>query len=141
MAIKITRWSPDTCGCELEYRWDDSVPDNQRTHTLDNYVRQCSAHSSLANDNDRYNSILDENPRKNIALLDALNNVSGLRDVTADGGFVLKPNINYNFSFTGTAPNRVLNISFSGISLTTQQRNGIQAALNARFGSGKVLLS
>jgi hypothetical protein len=50
----------------------------------------------------------------------------------------LKNNITYDFSWSGTAPDRVLNISFTGITLTNQQKNTIRTVLNNRFGIGKV---
>jgi hypothetical protein len=74
MAIKTTRYSPDTCECVLEYTWDDTVAEENRTHTLSNFINRCSAHSSLSSDNDRWNTIFDENPRKNIALKTVLDN-------------------------------------------------------------------
>lgn len=140
MAIKTTRFSPDTCGCVLEYTWDDTLSESQRTHTLSNFVTRCPAHSSLASDTDRWNAVFDENPRKNNARQLCLDNgPTSLYDII-DGTRQLKSTINYNWSWSGTAPNRVLTISFTGISLTTQQKSTIQTALNTRFGSGKVLI-
>ena len=68
MATKTTKYSPDTCDCVIEYTWDDSVPADIRTHTLSTYINKCSAHSGLATDQDRWNSIFEENPRKGQAL-------------------------------------------------------------------------
>lgn len=143
MTINTTRYSPDTCECVIEYTWDDSVPEDQRQHSLSTYVNKCPAHSALASDTARWNAVFEENPRKNNALQHVLDNspVAALFDTTAEGARVLKNNITFNFSFSGTAPNRVLTISFSGISLTTNQKNTIQSALNTRFGSGKVLVA
>ena len=137
MTIKTTKWRPDTCGCELEYTWDDSVSADQRTHTLLNVLNKCPDHSTLTN-SDVYSAIIDENPRKNIALTTALDNgPTSLYDVV-NGARQLKPTITYTYSWTGTAPNRVLRISFTGVSLTTTQKNTIQTAENTRLGNGKV---
>ena len=140
MTINTTRWSPDTCACVIEYTWDDSVPDSSRVHTLGNIINKCSDHSSLSNAN-VYTALTEENPRKNITKQHILDNspTTALYDIV-NGNRQLKPNIFFNYSFSGTAPNRVLTISFTGITLTTNQKNTIQSALNTRFGSGKVLI-
>jgi hypothetical protein len=141
MATKITRYSPDSCDCIIEYSWDDTEPETTRTHTLSTYVNKCSAHSILATDQDRWNAVFEENPRKNFALQNILDNspTTALYDIV-NGIRYLKNNIGFNFSFSGTAPNRVLTISFTGITLTTNQKNTIQTFLNSRFGVGKVII-
>ena len=141
MTIKTTRWSPDTCTCSIEYSWDDTVAESIRTHSLSNIVQKCSAHSILT-DTNVFTTVSEENPRKNQALQNILDNspTTALYDIV-NGIRQLKPTISYNFSFSGTAPNRVLTVSFTGISLTTTQKNTLQSALNTRFGSGKVLIA
>ena len=140
MTIKTTRYSPDTCQCVLEYTWDDTLSETNRTHTLSNYVNKCSAHASLSN-TDGWNAVFEENPRKNIARQLSLDNGPTSLYDTVDGTRQLKSTITYNFSWSGVAPNRVLTISFTGVSLTTQQKNTIQTALNNRFGIGKVVIA
>ncbi len=141
MVTKITRWSPDTCGCVIEYSWDDSVPSDSRVHSLSTYVNKCAAHNILATDTDRYNTVLEENPRKNQALQNILDNspTTSLYDIV-NGNRQLKQTLLFNFSWSGTAPNRVLTVSFTGITLTTNQKNTLQSALNTKFGTGKVVL-
>lgn len=139
MTIKTTRFSPDTCGCELEYTWDDTLTESERVHSFKSIVK-CPVHSGQA-DETAYNTVFEENPRKNIALERCLANGPTALFDTIDGTRQLKQGITYNFSWSGTAPNRVLNISFTGITLTTTQRNAIQTALNTRFGVGKVVIS
>ena len=139
MTINTTRWSPDTCSCVVEYSWDDSVSAEQRTHELTS-IEKCPVHSSLS-DSEAFAAVTDENPRKNNSLQSVLDNgPATLYDVNADGARILKPNLAYNFSFSGTPPDRVLTINFSGITLTTPQKNAIQNFLNSRFG-GKVVLA
>jgi hypothetical protein len=88
---------------------------------------------------DVYNTVLEENRRKNIALQVALTNGPvGLYNIHTDGTRLLKETITYVWSWTGTAPNRVLRISFTGITLTSAQKTTIQNAENTRFGTGKV---
>jgi len=142
MVTNTTRYSPDTCDCVLEYDWDSTKPESSRTHTLNRFVKVCSFHQVLATDTDRWNAVFEENPRKNQSLQAILDNspTTSLYDIV-NGNRQLKASIGFNFSWSGTAPNRVLTISFTGITLTTQQKNTIQSALNTRFGVGKVVLA
>ena len=139
MAIKTTRYSPDTCQCVIEYTWDDTQPEATRTHTLST-ISKCSAHSALG-DTTAYNTVFEENPRKNQTLRHILDNspTTALYDII-DGVRQLKPTLGFNFSFSGTAPDRVITVSFTGITLTTNQKNSLQTFLNNRFGAGKVLI-
>ena len=142
MVINTTRYSPDTCDCVIEYDWDSTTNETNRVHTLKRFVNKCSAHIMLATDTDSWNCVFEENPRKGQALRTILDNspTTALYDIVG-GNRQLKPALGFNFSWSGTAPNRVLTISFSGITLTTQQKNTLQTALNTRFGSGKVLIA
>ena len=140
MTIKTTRWSPDTCSCVVEFTWDDSVAEDQRTDSLSQVIQKCPVHQAQSDPN-VYSTLKDENPRKNIALgLSLDNGPSSLFDLNADGSRTLKGNISYNWSWSGTPPDRNLNISFTGINLTAQQKSAIQNFLNNRFGAGKVTL-
>ena len=51
MATRTTRWSPDTCDCIVEFTWDDSVREDQRTHTLSNVINKCPAHTGQTDSN------------------------------------------------------------------------------------------
>ena len=66
MTIQTTRWSPDTCKCEIEYTWDDTVPQDQRVHTMKS-VRKCIVHD-LVSEAKAYQNVLDENQSKNKAI-------------------------------------------------------------------------
>ncbi len=44
MALRTTRWSPDTCGCTIDLQWDDSVPAAARVHTP-TAALPCPAHA------------------------------------------------------------------------------------------------
>jgi len=140
MTTNTTRWRPDTCDCIIEYSWDDTLSEQNRVHTLSNYVNKCAAHSILSTDQDRWNTVFDENPRKSRSLQSVLDNgPTSFYDIK-DGVRQLKSGIKFDFFWTGTAPNRVLNISFTGATLTTNQRNTIQGVLDTKFGVGKVVL-
>ena len=47
MSKCITRWSPDTCGCVVEFEWDNEVPVEQRTHKHYATLAQCEFHKYL----------------------------------------------------------------------------------------------
>jgi hypothetical protein len=139
MTIQTTRWSPDTCPCVIEYSWDDTLSEANRIHTLST-ISKCPTHQALS-DNTAYSTVLDENPRKNIAHQLVLDNGPATLSDLINGTRQLKAGIVLGFSWSGTVPNRVLTISYTGITLTTNQKNSIQTFLNNRFGSGKVLIA
>lgn len=43
------------------------------------------------------------------------------------------------WTWSGTAPNRVLTVAIRGVSLNNQQKNNVQQKLDVRFGTGKVV--
>ena len=145
--IKTTTWEPDTCDCVIQYKWDEDLDEDTRTNSLNFIGKACQAHSNLLpNEAVTYTAVLDENNKKGRALLEALQTAPNqLANVITnpDGTFsyILKENIIFNFSFSGTSPNRILTIRFIGISLTNQQRNTIQNKLNSIFGSGNVVIN
>ena len=141
MTINTTRWSPDTCDCVIEYTWDDSLPNDQIVLTPTNIINVCPFHTAFATSPANLYAVLtEENPRKNIAIQNILDNgPTSLFDVVGSNRY-LKKGITINFSWTGTAPNRVVHLTIGGVTLTNNQRNTVQNALNTRFGTGKVIL-
>lgn len=67
MAIKTTRWHPDTCSCIVEYQWDSDLPVEQRTHTPSATIRECEFHQNLSVV-DHFTAVQAENQGKNIAI-------------------------------------------------------------------------
>ena len=91
MAIKITRWRPDTCDCELEYEWDDSQSEDVRTHTISNVLKACPAHAGEPDKVKHYNNVLGENQRKNIVFGKILESVpTATRDKLQEDGSTVK---------------------------------------------------
>lgn len=119
---RVTRWSPDTCGCVLEYEWDDSQDENTRTHSFKRIIKACPEHAALAG-KPHYDQVLLENTRKNIAF-DEIQKAHP--QVTLD---------NYLWFFD---KDRVLQVSLMGVDLPEAAKRGLQTALDARFGAGKV---
>ena len=133
MALQTTRWSPDTCGCVVDYTWDDSVSQEARTHHYAGHVLKCSAHAPLS-DEAAYAALTDENPRKNQTLQALSDAFPSITTSDALGNKVLKKD--------GSGPvwhfdsNRVLNVSVG--SLTLAQKASVQATLDIVHGVGKV---
>jgi len=119
---KTTRWSPDTCGCTLEYEWDDAEPEELRTHNFKQTINRCSSHDSLTGQN-LYIQVLSENTRKNkvLAIAQQVNS-----EIKNDG---------YNWSFD---TNRVLKISFLNIPISPAQKAQILNLIEQELGQGLV---
>jgi|SRR5215216_158338 len=89
MVIITNRWSPDTCGCELEYTWDNEQNENQRVHNFAKIVKACDAHKDVVPPTTRdtkqfkkvYDTVLEENQRKNQALTKTLEARPELADI------------------------------------------------------------
>jgi hypothetical protein len=116
MVTKTTRWSPDTCGCSVEFTWDTDDPAENRTHSFKRVVISCPAHEGLPTGQAMYDSVSEENPRKN-KILDAF--VQATDDIgesyTDDNGQParkLKDNLDFEYVFTGTAPDRIIEVEF-----------------------------
>ncbi len=117
--IRVTRWSPDTCGCVLEYEWDDAQDENTRQVMFKRVVKRCSSHSLLSGV-DVYNEVVSENTRKNIVLAEA-------QKVFPE----LIPE-NYNWSFD---KDRKLKVGFLGVAIDKKQ---LQDLTDSKFGKNKV---
>src|SRR3990167_5552023 len=101
--LKITRWRPDTCECELEYSWDDIQSENTRVHTIANILKACPAHAGETNKGNHYSKVLGENQRKNIVLGEILKNIpTATRDKVQEDGTTIKElkfGLEYKWSF------------------------------------------
>lgn len=60
MAIKRTTWHPDTCGCVIEYEWDEAAPHQSRVHTGVRAV-PCALHAHLGNAHAIYQAVVTHN--------------------------------------------------------------------------------
>lgn len=144
MTIQTTTWSPDTCNCTLRYKWDNANP--QAQVQIDIIKKSCQFHSNLLpNIPVTFSCIMDENRKKNSSLQYVLETAPAkLADqFTDENGIVylqIKNGIAFSYRFDGTAPNRVLFISFLGASLSQNEKNNIQSKLNERFGTNIVVI-
>lgn len=119
--LKVTRWSPDTCGCVLEYEWDDAQDENTRTHKFKKAVQLCEHHKALIHGR-AHDQVLSENTSKNKVWGKA-------REI--------KPDLelgDFTWSFD---KDRKLKVGFLG-NLTVTQKKQLKDFADAEFGSDKV---
>ena len=83
MAIKTTRWKPDTCACVIDYEWDTTLSEADRVHTAVNVI-PCQVHAGLATPQQRYDTALLHCRRKNRLREAIMENISGVRDTLTD---------------------------------------------------------
>lgn len=148
--IVITKWSPDTCKCVLNYSWLRDSDENERVHVFHSVDKVCHDHEHLKGtvvgeshiqgipqdvNSDHlgtYQSVLEENQRKNILLqhaLDAHPSKLAHQIVNKKTGAVTnvkQDDVEYTFFFTGTAPHRILNVTFSE-ELTDAEKRLVEA--------------
>jgi len=132
----ITRWSPDTCGCVIEYSWDADLPDESRVHTYSSTIKDCPEHSGLGSA--IYNVILDENQRKNKVHGELLKINAISEDKIQDNGSTirqLKAGIVYNWNFD---IDRNLEVQILGATLSVAEKAALQAICDSTFGVNKV---
>lgn len=130
----ITTWRPDTCGCVLNYSWDRESSEDGRVHTYEGHNLKCHNHGHLMEQH-FFETVLEENQRKNITLQHALDNVAtkklarqikiGLNNTGPEVN-VKKDDVEYNWFYAGDAPNRVLHVSFSE-PLTDEEKKIIES--------------
>lgn len=146
MTTLIVNWSLDTCPCFISSSYDDTTPLDTRTYTVVS-INPCQFHAGLGNDQTIRDIALEENQRKNNAIQNILDNVpTSLQDklytLMQDGiTRIIKKGVSITFTLTGTAPNRVLNLTITGATLTNAQKNNAQTFLDNRFGTGKVVIA
>lgn len=78
--------------------------------------------------------------RSNTQNMFMANLATQLYNIGEGGALLLKSGISINYNWTGTEPNRVLNVIVTGFNLTNQQKNTIQNLCDSKFGTGKVVI-
>lgn len=128
MAIKTTRWRPDTCACIVEFTWDDTSSEDNRAHTFDRAVSICPEHQGIP-DTDVYEALLAENQAKN-RTLGAIMTAYARLTMTAiqpDGSMqtIWKPGSAPTWRLVGTQRTRRVEIAIRG--LTALEKAQMQA--------------
>lgn len=138
--MPIVTWEPDTCDCVLNIEYDEKS--GVESGTVLNTSTICDFHSGKNRGNIIASAISDHGRRKNHLLADILARFPGaLGKTDENGNLVFKDDRTIVWSFSGTADSRVLNISFTGVTLTNAQKTTLQNAANSRFGAGKIIIS
>lgn len=135
--FKITRWRPDTCGCEIEYSWDDSVPLEQRVHTAHSVSKLCPFHKGL-DKVEAHNILTSENQGKNRAIGHILDNYPECRKQVLDAngdvaGYDFKSKDECKWSFDD---NRVLVLEVQ--SLDVNKKASLKTTIEDIVGKNKV---
>lgn len=80
--IKITQWSPDTCGCVVDFIWSLDDPENDRKHHFHRTHRCCGTHKAIADKGKQLHhaEVFAENTFKNVAVGFAADQVNGESD-------------------------------------------------------------
>ena len=140
--MTINRWSPDTCGCVIDYQWDPALPAELRAHTVYDIVKACADHSALpSNRANHYAAVLGENVRKNKVLGKLLQDDDLSEEVMTDNGDVyrkLKNGVKFGWSFSGSGVDRVLKVKLTGSPVQAKHKSDAKNWADAEFGSGKV---
>lgn len=134
--IQITRWSPDTCKCIIDYQWDSDIPIEQRVHTYSKTIKDCPEHSSLGST--IFDVILEENQRKNKLYSELIKLDSIGEDVVQEDGSIirqLKKGIRYDWQFD---QNRKLEVMVLGTTLSQKDKDDLQTISDSKLGSGKI---
>lgn len=114
---QITTWRPDTCGCEIEIEWDDTVPQETRTHSQGKIISKCKAHMGVT-DKDVLKELFDENQTKNRTISKIAEVMGYTHKDIMDG------KIEYNFDGQRK-------LSFMVDSMDTVKKDAINAAIEA----------
>ena len=130
--IKTTTWSPDTCGCRIEYDWDTEVSQASRTHTLKQFVRRCPAHST-GTEAVAYGAVTDENTRKNILRGAILRDFPALTITDGDGNVDFADGFSWVFD-----DDRKLVVTLPNVAGPVLVN--IRALADSTFGAGKVII-
>lgn len=127
-----TTWSPDTCGCELEYEWDDTDPPETRVHTGAVIRKACPAHASLIDPKLHHVGVLGDNQLKNRALAIIARSEPG---IGIDDQ--IKPDVVHRWELTA---DRRLRLYFKDMDITPARKAVLRTLLDTRLGIGKVEL-
>jgi hypothetical protein len=139
-------WKPDTCDCVVEelYNGTEIIGGGA-------VLKKCDAHASVPDDQlygvlyanpdgenkrkNRIESILLGGEGQNFNLHETVTNSDGSVTVKWKGG------VTFSWAWTGTGAGRTLNITVTGVNLTTNQKNTINNIATTRFGAGKVVIT
>ena len=129
MAKHVNEWRPDTCGCVIEFFFDDELEPDVMTQTWESTKNTCPVHVAITDGVTLYAAVLEENQRKNVALGIVKTLATVDRDALQDA---------HSWSFDDSSP-RVLTLSF-GRRLPADELVGVRTATDLQFGTGLVVI-
>ena len=142
--LKVTRWSPDTCGCVLEYEWDTALEGSDRIHSFKRVVKLCPEHERLGLQSQAaYDQVMSENKLDAAAILPMQvdDGVTGMLTGNNRAWGLIKQELNladediekYVWFFNES---RQLQASVTQ-PIAAEKRQEIQAKLDTLLGAGK----
>ena len=139
MAAKLQIWGPETCQCVIEELHDPDTPGFGVQFSK--VILKCPNHVLVADAalfGVLYSNPDGENKRKNLVHKALLETTSlSLATLGSDGTYTFKTGVSFSWSYNAA---RVLQISITGATLTTAQKNTVNTWCTNQFGVGKVLL-
>lgn len=132
MAMRSTRWQADTCGCTVQYEWDDAQSEDVRVHTPTAVLWRCARHAALSVIGTHYSTIAGESRRKNVLLGRLMATLPNIVVANPDGGLEFKAG-SVAWAFTAGGALRV-----TVKPLTGAQRNAAQTWCDTNLGLGAV---
>ena len=129
-------WSPDTCGCQIEFEFDDELPAETRTHTAKRIIKKCEVHSTsdIMDRHDHYDTVLKENQTKNIVhghFLETFpEHTEDVTDTQNNSTHLMLP----------SGKNRVLHVSFVGANIPQNKKKDWEKKVHDRVGHNKVVV-
>lgn len=123
---------PNICGCVFLQNPDFSFAGVEK---------MCSDHNNVSAEiayNNWYENMFRRSHTQNFFSANLKTQLYN-EDITT-GTLTLKNGITINYSWVGTEPNRVLNVTVIGFNLPDQQKNTIQNLCDSKFGAGVVVI-
>lgn len=145
MTINITTWTPDTCGCQIHYAWDDSVPAEERIHSPVEGVtahggtfiptKRCQHHEHHKDTRAHHDAVLEENQRKNKLHAHVMECFPELTRIDDRGITHLKEDA-LSWSYD---TERALNVTIHGVA--AEHKTAYQKKADIHLGRGKVIIN
>jgi hypothetical protein len=125
----MTLWTPDTCGCQIEFDPHPDDPNNKILHLKTHFV--CPKHEHLAHTQGHADTVLAHNQAKNIALATVAKHLGIPEDQQHEMVGKYNPD----------APHHSDPLTIVGHGKTGAEMQAIQAHVDATFGPGKVIIA
>lgn len=140
--IKTQIWNPDTCSCIIEQQYDSSLPIDLVVFSVKSVIKKCEFHADLTTPKQVFDTLMEENPRKNKSISAILDNAptEWVETDTKTGDKRLKDGIviDYDFISEQGKSKRTLELSVIGVdsnSLSKTKKEQLQSKLDTIFSN------